>query len=47
MFRAKASAGLLRRAALIFLPLALASVGIMVLLYRAQSEASLSNRESR
>jgi signal transduction histidine kinase len=42
MFRAKASAGLLRRAALIFLPLALASVGIMVLLYRAQSETSLS-----
>jgi signal transduction histidine kinase len=42
MFRANVSAGLLRRAALIFLPLALASAAIMILLYRAQSDATLS-----
>src|SRR5690349_14158670 len=42
MFRANVSAGVLRRAALIFLPLALASVAIMVLLYRGQSDATLS-----
>lgn len=42
MFQINLSAGVLRRAALIFLPLALASVAIMVLLYRAQSETTFS-----
>jgi signal transduction histidine kinase len=40
MVKAKVSAGVLRRATLIFLPLALASIAIMILLYRAQTEAS-------
>jgi signal transduction histidine kinase len=42
MFQKKVSVGVLRRAALIFLPLALASIAIMVLLYRAQSDAVLA-----
>jgi len=39
MFPAKASMGVLGRAMLIFLPLALAAVAVMLLLYRAQSNA--------
>jgi signal transduction histidine kinase len=42
MFRAKESGGVFWRAALIFLPLALAAVAIMVLLYRAQFDATLT-----
>jgi signal transduction histidine kinase len=41
MFQTRMSKGMLWRAALIFLPLALVAVAIMLLLYRAQSEASL------
>jgi signal transduction histidine kinase len=41
MLKVKVSAGVLRRATLIFLPLAFASIAIMLLLYRAQADASL------
>jgi C4-dicarboxylate-specific signal transduction histidine kinase len=46
MFQKKVSVGVLRRAALIFLPLALASIAIMVLLYRAQSDAVLATTKA-
>ena len=42
MLRAKMSTGVLGRATLIFLPLALAAVAIMLLLYRAQLDTTLT-----
>lgn len=46
MFPAKASMGLLGRAALIFLPLALIAIAVMLLLYRAQSEATFERTKT-
>lgn len=46
MFPAKVSTGVLWRATLIFLPLALAAIAVMLLLYRAQSDASLTSTKT-